>query len=191
MRNIIIIGLIALGLYFFYPQDHSSSSIASGIQFDGHTITYNDESFVTQWSSSESIYGYVRSVNKAKSKIMPIITTVIAITTGDYSDPEKTRFDYSRNGYLIYNLNPSKKINGTVTVYNLIPSSESIQKELDDIQIGNTVSLNAKFSTTGTLKGEQAEVRLSAFAPNQYVRNKMTKSEDPNTKQYIAFVESV
>ena len=190
MKKFIIVTLIAFGLYFFYLQDHSASSIANGIQFDGHTITYNDESFVTEWSSSEYIEGYVRSVNSKNLKIMPIITTVIAITTGDYSDPEKTRFDFSRNGYLIYNLNPNEKLNGTVTVYNLIPSSEAIQKDLDDIQIGNTISLNAKFSTTGKLRGERAEVRLSAFAPNKYVRSKMTKSVDPNTKQYIALVES-
>lgn len=190
MKNIIIVGLIAFALYYYYPQDRSTS-IASGIQFNGHTITYNDESFITQWSSSESIYGYVRVVNKSKSKIIPILTTVIAITTGDYSDPEKTRFEYSRNGYLIYNLNPKKKIAGSVTIYNLIPSSQLIQKALDNVQIGDTVSMTAKFSTTGELKGERGGVRLSAFAPNQYVRSKMAKSEDPNTKQYIALVENI
>ncbi len=190
MKNFIIVALVTFALYYFYPQEHSTS-IASGIQFDDHTITYNEESFVTQWSSSESIYGYVRAINQSKSKILPIITTVIAITTGDYSDPEITRFEYSRNGYLIYNLNPKKKITGSVTVYNLIPSSEHVQKALDNIQIGDTVSMTAKFSTTGELKGERGGVRLTAFAPNEYVSSKMTKSEDSNTKQYIAFVESI
>jgi hypothetical protein len=122
---------------------------------------------------------------------MPIITKVIAITTGDFSNSEKTRFEYNRNGYLVYNLHPNEKLKGTVTIYNLIPNNKLIQDGLDAIQAGNNVSLSAKFSTTGKLRGEKMEVRLNAFEPNEWVPNKMTTSNNPNAKQYIALVESI
>lgn len=92
---------------------------------------------------------------------------------------------------MIYNLNPNKKIRGTVTVYNLIPNDEYVQSSLDSIQVGNTISFSAKLSTSGKLKGGGASVTLSAYKPNEYVRSKMTKSNDPGTKQYMAIVESI
>lgn len=191
MKNIIIIAVVALALYYFYPGDNSPESIAKGIYFDGQTITYNEETFQSEWTKSNNrIQGHVRLIESNYNKNMPIITTTLIITTGDFSDPELVRIDKRSNGYMLYQLKPKQKPQGTIVIYHMIPGDISVQNQLSTVQAGDSISLLAKISTSGELRGERAVLKFAAYKPNEHVNTKLDADYD-STLQLILFVDSV
>ncbi len=147
MKKVIFI-LIATGLYFFFAWQPSTLDIARQISID-NDISYKDETFYSEWSERpDSIEAYVRRIDRHYDDNFPIITYDFVLTTGDYNDPNIVSIKHKGDGNYYYSWGSDKKLNGSIIFYHLIPDGGYIQEEINNINVGDTIKLTGKISTS-------------------------------------------
>lgn len=151
MRKLLLLIVAIGGLYFYFTWQPSTSSIVEGMTF-GEQVTYNGQTYYTDWGDSETATGYLRRIDRHYSKNMPIITYDLVVTTGDFSNPDIVELTHQGGGN--YYWRAKTKPSGTLVIYHTIPSGALPQSELDGLEEGDTVTIQAKVSQNSEIKSD-------------------------------------
>ncbi|MCU7926077.1 MAG: hypothetical protein KZQ99_20405 [Candidatus Thiodiazotropha sp. (ex Dulcina madagascariensis)] len=159
MNKLLILIIIGAGLYYYITWNPSTESIVNEMEF-GDKMIHKDRTYYSDWSKEiESISGYVRRKDRHYDENFPIITYDLALTTGDYNDPNIVEVRHQGGGNYLW-LSKTKPT-GTITFYHTVPSSIASQSKLDAINEGDTIEILAKVSKNNEIKNDTgAFVRL-------------------------------
>jgi hypothetical protein len=171
MKKLIILGVIAAGLYFVIPGEPSTESIVSEMDFDPQ-IMYQGESFHSDWATdTESIKGYVRRVDRHYDENIPIVTFNLVITTGEFNDPDIVNVRYKGGGNYFWSSKTQPE--GSILFFHTVPNSMRSQSKLDKIKEGDSVEILAKVSENSEISSDSG-----AFVKLMHSNHKFILVED-------------
>ena len=145
-----MLGSIVLVVYFLATYQPSTTSIAKDIVV-GHMLTYKGDRFRSEWAEESTIIsGYLRRKDRHYDKNLPIITYDIVLTSGDFNNPDIVEVKHQGGGNYIWRYQNGAK--GTILVYHTIPATEEIQRDLDLMKEGDTITLTVKVSLNSKIE---------------------------------------
>jgi len=144
-KTLIFIALIC-GAYQYITWKPSTLEIASGMEV-GESIQFQGNTFQSDWSAkSDNIEAYVRRIDRHYSEYIPIITHDFVLTTGDYNDPNIVSLRHRGDGNYNFSWTTRKTPKGSLIVYHLIPVSAYVQRQINNIEMGDTIKMSGKIS---------------------------------------------